>query len=138
MTTGLIIQGKAYDMEHATVGADLNLLIYMKRKLGITMRSILDGLERLNAGEDVIDLLSDDEGLESLRGLIWLCKTDDGDRADDGSYLSVEDANKGIGFLDLGFDNGEPDEPEQEAQVEGARPTQAADGAPVEAAQPQS
>lgn len=137
MTTNLVIGGRAYDMERATVGADLNLLIYAKRQLGVTMRSITDGLDRLNAGESIIDLLSDDQGLESLRSLIWLCRTQEGERGDDGRYLTIEDANKGIGFLDLDFvDTDVVEEPAgpDEPHSEGARPTQATDGESAEVA----
>lgn len=109
MTTILRIHGTDYDLEGATSNAGLNVLIFMKKRLGISLKTIVGGLQRMQNSDDPLDILGDEEGLEAIQGLLWLIRTSAGERAADGTFFTLEQASDGIGFLDLNFINEDED-----------------------------
>jgi hypothetical protein len=126
MTTDLSILGKRYDLEATFQHAELNVLVYMTKRVGVTMRSIIGGLQQidvkmreaeqqrltgdLSAPTDelvLLDFLSDEDSLNAFRGLVWLARTTAGERGENNTFLDLDEANKGVGIGDIGFVNGE-------------------------------
>jgi hypothetical protein len=113
MTTSLRIRGIEYDLEEAFSNTPLNILVYMTKRVGVTMKAIVGGLQAMNEhmGEDgnelaaLMEVFSDEESLDTFRGLIWLVKTQAGERADGNQFLTLDQAADGIGFRDLEFVN---------------------------------
>lgn len=117
MTTDLRILGRDYDLEDTTQRVGLNVLVYMAKRLGITLKDIVGGLQQLNAGSDPLDLIADEKGLDAIRGLIWLARTHAGERTPEGKFFTLDDACEGVSLTDLEFadQDGDPKALELEA-----------------------
>lgn len=138
MTTSLVIQGKEYNLEDTFGRAQLNHLMFLKQRANLSVKTIVGGLERLDKESRVAELarvegledaptdlmvqlgfISEPENIDIFRGMIWLAKTHAGERGPTGAYLSVDEANEGIGLGDLGFVNDDADPTELEAPAAG-------------------
>lgn len=121
MTTDLRIKDQLYDLESTFANAQLNVLVYMTKRIGVTMKSIVGGLQEMdrsidaakNAGGDgqdataaaMMEILSTEAGLDAFRGLVWLARTHAGERTPEGKFFTLDEANEGVGFSDFDFVN---------------------------------
>lgn len=103
----LVIQGTAYDMGEAIQKATISDLILLKRATkskdypGVSVKTIMATLN--DAGEDGMDLLDSEAGLENLRGIIYLCRRRAGEK------LSLEEAVN-FPLTEMTFESDEDDE----------------------------
>jgi hypothetical protein len=129
------VKGVVYDLDGALGNPKLNALEWLKRHEDLGLRSIMDGLkayERLNndaeaqrkAGDpnapgqnDVyMAVMEDIPMLRALKGLVWLVRTNAGERADAGTrYFTLDEANEEIGLADIDW----PEADEPDPTVEG-------------------
>ena len=124
--TAVTIKGVEYDLEGTFANPELNALMFLKAHEGLTLRELYDGFQLIGKAEEaaqvrrdagdpdaptslevMFDLLSDEVQLNAFRGFVWLLKTNQGERAADGRFLTIEAANKGVGLNDILF----PEEP---------------------------
>lgn len=134
MTTMLEIKGTSYDLEDTFQRCELNILVYMTKRLGVTMRSIIEGLQsidvkmqaaqRLRDSGDptaptdelvILDFLSDEDGIDAFRGLVWLARTYARERTPDGKFFTLDEASDGIGITDFRFITPEADQGPKDA-----------------------
>lgn len=108
-----------YDIEETLKNASLNDLFYLKSKtrsddfpLGVSMKSLGEGMQQWGKFDDPSDILDDLEALMNLRSLVFLCRRHAGEK------LTLDEANE-FPIEDFKFDVEEGD------QVEAADPTKA-------------
>jgi len=108
-----------YDIEETLKNASLNDLFYLKSKtrsddfpLGVSMKSLGEGMQKWGDFKDPSDILDDLEALMNLRSLVFLCRRHTGEK------VGLDDANN-FPISDFKFEVEEGDE------VAAADPTQA-------------